>query len=293
MIKLSNGLDFEYITASGAMGSDGYGWPAEKVLRLFGIVDIHLFVHIMKTITLHPKIGNFRWWKPWDIVRFIWKDGKIVGTVNAFGLGNRGYNWWHKNVGLKVDSSKVKLIGSIYGEPEELEEMARRMNDVDIVGLEINVGCPNLADDILFNTGRVIKSVIAVKKISRHPILLKGSVTHDFQTILSEIDGMVEALDINSVPWHMIFPDHKSPLKKFGGGGVSGKIAQPFTWRLAEELRGLTDIPVIFPSLWDSDDLRTMRIRGFPAGSFGSVHLPFPWRPTSFVRKEQIYAQKF
>ena len=90
MITLSNGCKLLYLTASGAMGYNGRGWLHEQLFRLLGLLDVRLFIHRAKTITLPPREGNFRWYKPWDCVRPIWADGRIVGTVNAYGLTNPG-----------------------------------------------------------------------------------------------------------------------------------------------------------------------------------------------------------
>lgn len=287
MIKFTNNYSFEYMTASGAMGYDGRGWTHEQPLRWLGLLDVSLFPHVMKTITSPPREGNFRWWKPWDCIRFIWEDGKIVGVANAFGLTNPGINWWIKTVGPKLDSSKIPLVGSIFGEPRELAKMAGILNDFDLVGLEVNASCPNTDDDTLSNSDRVIQSCAVVAESSRHPVVLKVSVVHDIEKIMPAVRGMVEAVSVNSVPWHIAFRNRQSPLAKYGGGGVSGKIAQPFTWAFAERLKSITDIPVIAPSVWDYEDIGTLRAKGFGAFSFGSVFLPHPCRPTSYVRKNK------
>jgi len=44
------------------------------------------------------------------------------------------------------------------------------------------------------------------------------------------VEEIVEAISINSVPWRVVYPDRESPLTRFGGGGVSGKNAQPCAW---------------------------------------------------------------
>lgn len=286
MITLSNGHSLRYMTASGAMGYDGRGWPNEQALRWFGLLDISLFTHVMKTVTLPPRKGNFRWYKPWDTVRFLGHDFHDIGIVNAYGLTNPGFNWWIKNVGPRVNPSKVPLIASIFGEPDELIEMALALNDFDLVALELNASCPNTKDDTLVNSEKVIKSCVVTAESSRHPVLLKLSVVHDIEKIVPAVEDLVEAFDINSVPWRVIFPNRKSPLAKYGGGGVSGKIAQPFTWLFAERLKASTNVPVIAPSMWDYEDIGTMREKGFKAFSFGSVFLPYPWRPTLCVRRD-------
>lgn len=286
MIKFSNGHAFEYMTASGALGFDGKGWPWEKLWLLLGLLEPTLFTSVIKTLTLQPKEGNLRLYNPFRCLRFI-----SGGVVNAVGLSNRGVDWWCKKVGPSVDSKKIPLVGSIFGEPEELVEMVKILNGFDLVGLEINASCPNTETCILQDTARVIASCEAVKTNSRLPLILKMSVTHDVSKIVKEVEGIVDAISINSVPWTMAFPNLRSPLENLGEGGVSGKVAQPFTWGLVKKITELTTIPVIGPSVWDFSDLEKVRNFGAKAISFGSVFLHRPWSPTMYVRKEQRLKQ--
>ena len=105
--------------------------------------------------------------------------------------------------------------------------------------------------------------------------------------ILSSIGGLIEAISINSVPWDIVFPDKKSPLAHLGGGGVSGKVAQPHTWGFVKRIVKETKIPVIGPSVWDFKDIERLRKLGAKAISFGAIFLPYPWRPTTFVRRDK------
>jgi len=281
MITLSNGHSFEYMTASGALGFDGKGWPWEKPLRWIGLLDPSLFTNVIKTLTIEPRKGNLKWYWPLGCIKPM-----LGGTINAVGLTNLGIDWWIDKIGLKFDPSRISLVGSILGEPGELAIMAGMLNLFDLVGLEVNASCPNTQDDILENVEKVVEGCRAAKKKSRHPILLKLSVVHDIEKIVPAVQDWVEAFSINSVPWNIVFPGKKSPLAKFGGGGVSGKIAQPFTWLFAEKLKSMTNVPVIAPSVWNFEDLAKLRQKGFKAFSFGSVFLCHPWRPTLYVRKD-------
>jgi len=287
MIRFSNGHVFEYMAASGALGFDGQGWPWEKMLglarlpgRKSSLFDPSLFTVVLKTITLPPRPGHLL------AVRFI--DG---GVVNAMRLGNKGLDWFVEKIGPKINSTKIPSVGSIFGEVGELEIMAQALNDFDLVGLEINGSCPNTETDILCNPARVIKSCEVVKKNSRFPLILKLSVAHDTEQIVKGVEDFIEAFSINSVPWEIAFPNLRSPLANLGGGGVSGKVVQPFTWELVKKLATLTSIPVIGPSVWDFDDLKKIRGIGAKAISFGSIFLYHPWRPTLYVRQEQKLKQ--
>lgn len=282
MITFSNGHTFEYMTASGALGYDGKGWPWERPLDWLDFLEPELFTSVSKTLTFYPKKGNLRCYNPLRCIRLI-----HGGVVNAVGLSNPGIDWWCKTIGPSVNSAKIPLVVSLFGEPAELVEMVKMLECFDIVGIEINASCPNTQTDILHNNEKIIASCQAVKQASSLPILLKVSVSHDIETIVKETRNEVESYAINSVPWEILFPNQKSPLMHFGGGGVSGKAAQLTTWDLVKKLATLTAVPVIGPSIWEFDDIQKVRDLGAQAISFGSIFLRYPWRPTLFVRKEK------
>jgi dihydroorotate dehydrogenase len=286
MITLSNGHTFKYMVASGALGFDAKGWPWEWPLRWMGLLDPSLFTVVVKTLTREPKKGNLRWYKPWDCIKLIRDDlGNIVGTANAIGLTNPGVDWWREKIGPKINSKKIPVVGSIFGDLIELMEMAEGLNKFDLVALEINASCPNTIKGVLFNTKDIIYGCQAVKKASRFPLILKLSVANDVKTIVRETEDIVEAYSINSVPWRYIFPNKKSPLEKFGGGGVSGKPAQQLNWELTQALAEMTLVPIIAPGIWDFEDINRVKSLGADAISFGSVFTLYPWRPTIFVRR--------
>lgn len=283
MIQLSNGHRFEYMAASGALGYYGKGWFHERLLCWMSqgrLLDPSLFTVVAKTVTYKKRKGN----PPWYWLRFL-----KGGTVNAVGLRNPGYAWWQRGRrnGRGVG---ISLVASIFSDaldaPRELAYMARLFDDLDIVAIEINASCPNTPGDILKNTRKIIESCQQVKNVSRHPSILKLSVVHNIDMVLPEIKGIIEAISINSVPWRVIFPNRKSPFEPFGGGGVSGKIAQPYTWNFVKRLVSSTDIPVIGPSVWDFEDIAKLRQIGAKAISFGSIFLRYPWRPTFYVKKD-------
>lgn len=289
MIELSNGYRFEHMAASGALKFDGKGWPWEQPLRWCGFLDPSLFTVVIKTLTCNPRKGNLHWYNPFGCIRFL--QG---GTLNAVGLTNPGINWWCEKIGPKVNQEHIALVGSIFSDAphtskaiDELVTMAGMLQNVDLVGLEINASCPNIGHNTMQNVEHVVQCCKAVRKESRFPIILKLSVLHDIRNIIPGIEGVIEAISINSVPWIHIFPRRRSPLAHLGGGGVSGKAAQPFTWELVRRLVEMTSIPVIGPSVWEFSDIQTLRAIGAKAISFGSIFLRYPWRPTLFVRKDK------
>lgn len=282
MIHLSNGHSFEYMTASGALAYDGRGWPWEWPLCWIGLIDPALFTHVTKTLTAKPRAGNLRWLHPWSVVRML-----PQGAVNAIGLTNPGLDWWMEKVGKKIKQEKLNLVCSITDDDPILAgQMASKLDSIAIRAIEFNASCPNSDQELLVNFEKVVAAVREVRRQSRHPLMLKLSIHQDYLKIAKAVEGSVEAFSINSVPWKIAFPDRISPLAKLGGGGVSGKAAQRWTWKMVQELAGATSVPVVGPGVWEFKDIARLRELGAKAISFGSIFMRYPWRPTQFVKKD-------
>lgn len=288
MIRFSNGHSFKYMVASGALGFDSKGWPWEKPLITIGLMKPELFTIVLKTLTLHPRKGNLRWWKPWECVRLI-----PGGAVNKVGLTNPGIVYWLSEIMPTIDFENRAIVVSIYGTEEELVTMAALLNRDHLpkpAAIEINVSCPNTGHR-MDEAKTIIRSVRAVRRVSDYPIIVKVSVDQDYLTVSRELEEEAEAISLNSVPWRIAFPSSQSPLSNLerkvggGGGGVSGRPAQAFNWRAVEKLAIHGSLPVIAPSVMSSEDVIEVRALGAKAVSFGAIHLRTPWRPTSIVEK--------
>lgn len=286
MITLSNGHAFEFVAASGALAFDGRGWPWEKPLLWMGKLQPGLFTIVVKSLTLRPRKGNLRWWNPFRCVRLL-----RGGTVNAVGLTNPGVEEWVNTIYPRIAQATVKegwsFVVSIAGEDlQEYMEMAIRLKECTALkALEINASCPNTSGELQQNSQAVIDAAKALKYVTKLPLILKLSYTHDYVKIARALEGVVEAVSINAVPWSAAFPEKKSPLAKFGGGGVSGRVAQTFTGKVLRDLASQTKIPVIGAGVWDYEDIAKLFGMGAKAIAFGSIFLRYPWRPTAFVRK--------
>jgi len=277
----------EYVVASGALAFDGKGWPWERILVSVGLIKPELFTVVIKSLTRYPRQGNLRWWKPWSCVRLI-----PDGAVNKVGLTNPGIEWWCQEVGSSLNYQKYPTVGSIFGDTQELVEMALMFNQFDLVAIEVNVSCPNTGHDI-DQANTVIESCNAVRTVSRHPVIVKVSIDQDFLAIAQGLAGVAEAISLNSVPWKYAFPNgERTPLWRLeqkvggGGGGVSGKPAQLHNWAAVKDLAEQGALPIVGPSVMEYDDIPKLRQIGASAISFGAIHLRTPWLPTQFVKKE-------
>lgn len=281
MIELSNGYKFEFVAASGALAYDGRGWPWEIFLSWAKIINTKNMLVVSKTVTLEPRKGNFCWYKPFNTVRLI-----PGGIVNAIGLTNPGFDWWCENIGKKAKSSHTSLAASIAGEPEEIAEMAKRLSFFNLVAVEINASCPNANQDLTANDEQTVLSCVKAKENTCLPIILKLSVIQKIEDILPYLDGVIDAVSINSIPWRYIFPYEKIiPLAKFGGGGVSGVVTQTYSWEMISRIRKISDIPIIASAIWNYQDLEYTEFFGANAFAFGSIFLLRPWRPKMIMKK--------
>src|SRR5680860_19104 len=305
MIKLSNGYEFEYTTASGSLGFRLKGWPWERLLVWLGFIKPELFANVIKTLTRYDRKGNLRWYKPWTCVRLI-----SGGAVNKIGLTNKGIEWWCREKAAKINFEMIKVDGSIFGTTDELVYMAKKLKDFPLVALEINHSCPNTGNH-LEETRAIVDGTRMLKAATNCPLILKLSVNQDYLEIARELYGTVEAISFNSVPWETVFPKKRSPLWRLekkvggGGGGVSGKPIQILNWRAIGELYTQHLVPVIASSIMCREDIDTVRALGAKAISFGTTHLPSypiwlkPWtiftnpcRPTNWAQKTKIRPSK-
>ena len=207
------------------------------------------------------------------------------------GLTNPGFDRWLRDVAPRLDYARVKTAVSIFGDDDELADMAARLNDLPLVALEVNPSCPNTGH-ALGNAGQVVQGVEAVKRVSRHPVIVKVSTSQDYRDIARGLRGLAEAISLNSVPWEQIYPEGRSPLWRLeqrvggGGGGVSGRPAQALNWRAVREIAADGSLPVIAPSIMGFDDLDRVRALGARAISYGAIHFRAPWLPTRIVKRD-------
>lgn len=303
MITL-NGLSTDYFIASGARNFNGYGHWFEFPYRMLGLLRPNDYAIISKTVTLKPKAGNLNWKKRFGgCVRFLDHDGnalnewqfltqpsRMAGTVNAVGLTNKGIDWWcwQFNNHWRFDQERILIPSILAADVNEAVVMAQKIVELRrpssffgdrLHGLSLNLSCGNCTEgtQLISNTKLSVEIALAVKEtIGDLALLVKLSPQQDYLVIADALAGKATAFDINSAPWDLIFPDKPSPLQPILGiaGGVSGKVAQPILWPMARQLVKLNAAPVIGPSVWNYEDIETLRNHiGCQAVHFGALHL--------------------
>ncbi len=291
MIRFNNGYEFDYGCASGAMGFYGDGWWFEKPSFLMGSLRPREFTIIIKTLTYCPRKGNYRWWAPWRCVRLL-KDG---GVVNAVGLSNPGYEWWMNEPYQHVLKQGYNAIVSIM--PRNVHEAAQMildLNHLKIVGVQLNVSCPNVEQD--HNVDFICKITEAALKYSEHPVTVKLSYQDDYLTICKALDGKVAAFElINTVPFNIMFPGQRSPLEKYKlVGGVSGK---PIKHLAVEALTKVKSAGVKTPiisggGIENINDVIEREALGADAIVFGSIFMRRPSLPNLIIDRMRRFHKR-
>ncbi len=292
MIKLSNGHEMDFLCASGALAWYGEGWWWEHPLRWMGLIRPDELTVIGKTLTFEPRVGNLRMWAPWRCVRLI-----TGGAVNSVGLTNPGYEWWVKECAPKIEKKGWKVIASIMpNNAQEASKMAYALDFCPVVGVELNLSCPNVDHDS--SIAHIKEIVEATLACTDHPVIVKLGYTDPYLDICKELDGKVEAFDlINTVPWTKVFPNTPSPLAKYNlVGGVSG---DPIKCYARDALANATSLKLKTPiisggGVSSAEEAHVRFFLGAKAVSLGTVFLRSPWKPRSIIRqcREKPYSKQ-
>lgn len=282
MIRFNHGYEMDFCCASGALGFNGDGYWWEQPLRWLGLLRPDETTIVCKTVTVQPRKGNLKSYKPWECVRPL-GGGSFV---SAIGLTNPGINVWINKHFPHIERRGYNAAPSIA--PETLTEakvMGGLLSNLNVPFIEVNISCSNT--EAIEGAKEIVKTLF---QFARKPIVVKLSylqaMSKGLIVALSTTIGVQAFHAINAVPWADVFPTKRSPLESTTGvpGGVSG----PSIRRLAQDavfhIKQHTNVPVIagggISSLKDVHDFEDA---GADAFSIGSLFLHRPWLPNKII----------
>lgn len=269
MIKLTNGFEFKYCCASGALGFDGRGYWWERPF-----VNPAKLTIITKTLTFLPRKGNYRWWKFWKTFRITKKY-----TVNAFDMPNPGYEYWITRIYPRIKHPNV--IPSICPfTTDEATAMVLPLNKLNIRAIEVNISCTNTVEK--FDPIEIIAAVLACAK---HPVIVKIGVSHNYLRICEVFRNRVVIDAINTMPWS-VFNKEPSPLYPFEGGVSDEQTAKIARYVLTDIKKRYPIIQVISGNgIFTYEEAKLRFDLGANGISFGTVYVLAPWRPKRIIEQ--------
>lgn len=270
-----------------ASGTCGYGLelaPYMDLSRLGGFTT--------KSVTLEPRAGN--------------PPGRIAettgGLLNAIGLANVGIERFMAEKVPEIAKVHAAVFVNVAGHcTEDYVEVCRRVDTVadaargeGIVGIELNVSCPNVADGLQFGTDadrlRVLVSAVRAE-VKRGVLVVKLSpnVTDITATAQAAIDSGADALSmVNTFAGMAIDIQTWRPKLANRSGGLSGPAIKPMAihlvhrvWREVTRDAGVPIIGMGGVSTWR--DAVEFMLAGASAVAVGTALFPDPTAPIQII----------
>lgn len=226
------------MTASGCAAS------GQELDRFFDITQLGAM--ITKSIMLHPRQGRMT-------PRMAETPS---GMLNSIGLQGPGVERFIEEDLEWLADRGMQTIVSIAGtQVHEYAELTRKLRSAPaVVGLEVNISCPNHDDrDHVFACDPLAaaKVIEAVRRSAPYdlPVFAKLSpdVTDITEIARSVVDAGANGLTlINTVLGMAIDPHTLRPVLSAGTGGLSGPAIRPIALRCVFQVRqALPEVPII------------------------------------------------
>jgi len=298
--------------ASGALNffGDGYWYDQWLESSVPGFKEaIKQTTFVAKTATGEPRAGNMpldKNFQPKERLPKCIKIYPLKGVIlNAVGLSNPGFNAL-LNTNRWQELTKPFFISFMAVGDTILKRMSEIQKFIDIlgvnlanfktkVGLQINVSCPNTEHSTKDLAKEAQLSLSEASKLGI-PLDLKINTLVDIG-IIKEIEGsrLCDVLTIsNTIPygspgidWKKLFGQKESPLKEFGGGGLSGKLIRPLVSGKILTLRitGITMPIKGSGGILSPIDVDCMSASGASAIEIGSALILRPWRVPAIIKR--------
>src|SRR5687768_2368658 len=180
---------------------------------------------VTKSITREERAGN-------EPARIVETRG---GMLNAIGLANVGLDRFLAEKVPQLKKMPCPVIVNVAGHSyDDYTETCAAMAKIDcVVGVELNVSCPNVKDGLTFGThpGRLKELVHEVKKVlPTKPLIVKLSpnVEDPCVTARAAIDGGADVLSlINTFTAMSVDIFKRRPRLANVTGGLSGPAIKP------------------------------------------------------------------
>lgn len=253
-----------------ASGTFGFGLEYSDFIDLNKIGAV-----VVKGTTLLPRTGN---------------SGRRMaetpaGMLNSIGLENPGVETLVTTIMPQLAQYQVPVIVNISGNTvEEYGELAARLTECGVAGLEVNISCPNVKQGgIAFGTcsDSAAQVVAAVKRRTSLPVIVKLSPN------VTDIVLMAKAVEaagadaislINTLLGMAIDIRTWQPVLGNTVGGLSGPAVKPVAVRMVWQVAKAVKVPIIgMGGIMTADDAIEFILAGASAVAVGTANFVNPY----------------
>lgn len=174
------------------------------------------------------------------------------GMINAIGLQNPGIDTFLSRDIPFLKKFDTRIIVNVCGKTkEDYIDAVEKLSDAPVDMLEINISCPNVKEGgIAFGQKADMAEDItrAVKKVSKHPVIMKLSpnVTDITEMAKAVEAGGADAVSlINTITGMKIDINRRTFAVANKTGGLSGPAIKPVAVRMVYQTSNAVKIPVI------------------------------------------------
>lgn len=257
-VKLSNPL----ILASGFLGVTGASLVNVAKHGAGGVIS--------KSISLEPRTGH---------------KAPVVLTLensvmNAVGLSNAGAEASIEELDFAKENTESAVIASIFAPTvKDFGKIAKEISKSKADMIEINISCPNVADEFgkPFSTDPKIAADVVkiVKKNTNLPIITKLSPNvPNIKEIAKAVEkaGTDAISAINTVgPGMVIDIKSRQPILENKAGGLSGPSVKPIAIRCVYDIYEVVKVPILgLGGVTTGEDAIEMMMAGASAVGIGS-----------------------
>jgi dihydroorotate dehydrogenase (NAD+) catalytic subunit len=175
------------------------------------------------------------------------------GFLNAVGLPNSGVENTLDEIKFAISNSPSPVIASIFGgTKEEFGFVAERITEAKPPLIEVNLSCPNTADDLGLPFALYAedsrKVIGIVKDNTKIPIIAKlaPNVPDIKEIAKAVVEAGADAISaVNTMPGMVIDINTAKPVLHNKEGGISGPPIKPIAVKCVYDIYESVDVPII------------------------------------------------
>ena len=222
------------------------------------------------------------------------------GMINAIGLQNPGIDTFLSRDIPFLKKFDTRIIVNVCGKTkEDYIDAVEKLSDAPVDMLEINISCPNVKEGgIAFGQKADMAEDItrAVKKVSKHPVIMKLSpnVTDITEMAKAVEAGGADAVSlINTITGMKIDVERQKFALANKTGGLSGPAIKPVAVRMVYQAAHAVSIPILgMGGIQSAEDALEFIMAGATMVAVGTANFHNPTATTDIIQGMEKFMEQ-